>query len=182
MKRTAIALFCLLGLRAWAQQDLGIRNSNYSGIEGSLLNPSSITGTKIKWDVLGFSANVDFANTFLDAPKGSLPFFGVRRIIKGSIDENLFLTRYDPGNPNKVYDVTLNGEIPGPSFFMTVKKKQVIGFTMALRGVANIRDITGNAAQNSFDYLLSGSLWNTTFQDQLDLRQVNFYAGVHYFK
>jgi hypothetical protein len=166
MKKTAIVLFCLMGLRAWAQPDMGIQSGNYSGIQGSLLNPSSIAGSKIRWDVLGFSANVDFANTFLYAPKGSLPFFGVRRIIKGSIDENLFLTRYDPGNPNKLYDVAFTGEFLGPSFFMTIKKQQVIGFTVARRGVANSRDITGNAAQNSFDYLLSGSLLNTTFQDQ----------------
>jgi hypothetical protein len=158
MKRTAIVLCCLVGLRAWAQPDLGIQNGNYSGIQGSLLNPSSIAGSKIKWDVLGASARVDFANTFLYAPKGSLPFFGVRRIIKGSIDENLFLTRYDPGNPNKLYNVALSGELLGPSFFMTIHHKYEIGFTMAVRGMANIRDITGNAAQNAFDCLLSSSL------------------------
>jgi hypothetical protein len=168
MKKTAILLCCLVGLRASAQSDLGIQNGNYSGIQGSLLNPSSIAGSKLKWDVLGASATVDFANTFLYAPKGALPFFGVRRIIKGSIDENLFLTRYDPGNPDKLYDVAFSGEFLGPSFFITVghKHKHEIGLTTAVRGMSNIRDITGNAAQNAFDYLLSNQLWNTTFQEQ----------------
>ncbi|HET6256164.1 MAG TPA: DUF5723 family protein [Puia sp.] len=165
MKRTAIVLLCLLGLRAWAQPDLGIRNSNYAGIQGSLINPGSIAGSKIDWDV-GFSINVDFANTFLYAPQGPLPFFGIRRIIKGSIDENLWKTRYDPSDPNKLYNVAFSAEFLGPSFFMKIKKKHEIGLTTAVRGMANIRDITGNAAQNAFDYLLSGSLWNTTFQEQ----------------
>jgi hypothetical protein len=168
MKRTAILLCFLVGLRAWAQPDPTIQNGNYSGIQGSLLNPSSIAGSKLQWDVLGVSAGVDFANTFLYAPKGSIPFLGVRRIIKGSIDENLFLTRYDPGNPDKPYNVAFSAQFLGPSFFMTIgrKHKHEIGLTMAVRGMANIRDITGNSAQNAFDYLLSSSLWNTTFQDQ----------------
>jgi len=167
MKRTAIAIsLCFLGLCGWTQPDLGVRTGNYSGIQGSLLNPSSIAGSKIRLDVLAFSVNEDFANNFLYAPKGSLPFFGVRRIIKGSIDENLFFTKYDPGNPNKLYSVVLTGEFLGPSFFIRVKKKHEIGLTTALRGVANIRDITGNAAQNAFDYLQASNLWNTTFQDQ----------------
>ena len=166
MKKAAIVLLCLLAQRALAQQNLGIQNGNYAGIQGSLLNPSSIAGSKIQWDVLGFSANIDFANTFLYAPKGALPFFGIRRIIKGSINENLFLTRYDPGNPNKQYNLALNGQILGPSFFMRVNNKHEIGLTVSLRGAADIRNITGNAAQNSFDYLLGSNLWNTTFQEQ----------------
>lgn len=166
MKRTAVLLFCLVALRASAQPDPGIQNDNYAGIAGSLLNPSSIAASKVRWDVLGFAANVDFANTFLYAPKGQVPFFGIRRIIKGSIDENLFLTRYDPGNPNKLYDVAFGAELLGPSFSMTIKKKKTIGLTTAVRGMANIRDITGNAAQNAFDYLLGSNLWNTTWQER----------------
>ena len=166
MKRTAIVLLCLLAGRAWAQPNLGIINSNYAGVQGSLLNPSALAGSKLQWDVLGFSANVDFANTFLYASKSDVPFFGIRRIIKGSIDENLFKTRYDPGNPNKPYDVAFFGQFQGPSFFMRINNKHEIGLTAALRAGASIRNITGNAAQNAFDYLLAGSLWNTTFQEQ----------------
>lgn len=166
MKRTVIVFFCFFGLRALAQQDLGIRNSNYAGIQSSLLNPSAIAGSKLDWDIHLFSVNVDFANNFLYAPKSAVPFFGFQRIIKGSIDENLFQTRYDPQNPNKLYNVSFSGEFLGPSFFMTVKKKHVIGLTTALRGMGNIRNITGNAGQNAFDYLLSSKLWNTTYQDQ----------------
>lgn len=166
MKRTAIVLLCLLALNAYAQPDLGIINSNYAGVRGSLLNPSSLAGSKIQWDILGFSANVDFANTFLYAPKSAVPFFGIRRIIKGSIDENLFQTHYDPGNPNKPYSVAFSGQFQGPSFFMRINNKHEIGLTTALRTGVNIRNITGNAAQNAFDYLLSSNLWNTTYQDQ----------------
>ena len=166
MKRTAIVLFCLMAFRASAQPGLGVQNSNYAGVQGSLLNPSSIAGSAIQWDILGLSANVDFANTFLYAPKSAVPVLGIRRIIKGSIDENLFRTSFDPGNPNKQYNVAIFGQIQGPSFFMRINNKHEIGLTAVLRAGANIRNITGNAAQNAFDYLLSSNLWNTTYEEQ----------------
>ena len=166
MKRTVIVLLCLASIRAHAQQDLGVLNSNYAGIQGSLLNPSSIAGSKLDWDINLFSAQVNFANTFLYAPKSSIPILGIKHIIKGSIDENLFLTKYDPSNPNKLYQVSLQAEFLGPSFFIKIHKKHEIGLTTAIRAVGNIRNITGNAGENAFDYLLSGSLWNTNFQEQ----------------
>jgi hypothetical protein len=49
---------CLL-----AQQNLGIRNSNYAGIQGALLNPSAIADSKLEWDVNVLSGDEVFANT-----------------------------------------------------------------------------------------------------------------------
>ncbi|HEV2353962.1 MAG TPA: hypothetical protein VGR89_06955, partial [Puia sp.] len=150
-KRTVALLVAFLAFRAAAQEDLGIRNSNRAGIQGSLINPSSIAGSPLEWDLHLFSAQVDFANTFLYAKRSQVPFLGIRRIIKGSIDEDLFLTRYEAQDPNKRYQVNFTAEFLGPSFFITVKNKHEIGLTTALRGIGNIRDITGNAGQNAFD-------------------------------
>jgi hypothetical protein len=183
MKGMLMLFFCCGAmLTSQAQHDLGLWNGNYAGIQGSLLNPSSIAGSRLEWDVHFFSVNVDFANNFLYAPKSAVPFLGIGRIIKGSIDENLFLTRYDPQNPNKLYNVTFSGLFLGPSFFVKIRKRHEIGLTTALRGMANIRNITGNAGQNAFDYLLSSSLWNTTFQDQSARVNAMGWAeyGLHY--
>jgi Family of unknown function (DUF5723) len=166
MVKTIAFLLCMLsGLSLLAQQNLGIQNSNYAGIQGALLNPSSIADSKLKWDVNILSWDVSFANNFLVAPKSSLNFLGFKRIIKGSIDENLFTTHFDPQNPNKLYNLTFSTEVLGPSFFIKVKKKYEIGFTMAARASTDIRDISGNMAQNAFDYLLSPGLWNTDLHD-----------------
>jgi hypothetical protein len=165
-----------------AQQDLGIRNSNYAGIQGALLNPSSIADSKLKWDVNIWSVGEVFENTFLYAPKNALPFFGVNKIIKGSIHEDLFLTRFNPQDPDKLYNLTFSAEILGPSFFVKIAKKHVIGFTIAERSYANIKDISGNLAQNSFAYLLQPDLWNTPFHDSTT--RVNAMSwlsyGLHY--
>ncbi len=152
-----------LGLSA--QQLLGIRNSNYAGIQGALLNPSSIADSKLKWDVNVWSVDEVFANTFLYAPKNSFPFFGVGRIIKGSFQENLFQTHFNPQDPGKLYNLSFSAEVLGPSFFAKIAKKHVVGFTISERNYSNIKDITGGLAQNAFAYFLERDLWNTPFHD-----------------
>jgi hypothetical protein len=170
---------CLVG---FGQQQLGIQNSNYSGIQGSLLNPSSIADSKLKFDVNFFSWDVTFANDFLYAPKSALNFLGFKRIIKGAIDEDLFLPRYDNKNPNKLYNVTFSTEILGPSFFIKIKNKHELGLTIAARANANVRDITGNVAINAFDYLVAPVLWNTDFHDNTARMNVMGWLeyGAHY--
>jgi hypothetical protein len=158
-----LVMYCCLF--SFAQQDLGIRNSNYAGIQGALLNPGSIADSKLKWDVNVLSAGEVFDNNFLYAPKNSLNFLGFKRIINGSIHEDLFDTRFDPRQPNKLYNVTLSTEFLGPSFFVKVAKKHEIGLTIEGRAYANIRDISGNMGQNAFAYFLQKSLWNAPFQD-----------------
>src|SRR5579859_2831762 len=166
MKKLIILLLCVVtSVCIFGQQNLGIRNSNYAGIQGALLNPSSIADSKLKWDVNVLSAGEVFDNTFLYAPKSALNFFGFKRIVEGSIHENLFLTHFDPQHPNKLYDVSFSTEILGPSFFVGIGKKYKIGLTVAGRTYANIRDITGNMGQNAYVYLLSSNLWNTSFHD-----------------
>lgn len=149
----------------FAQQNLGIRNSNYAGIQGALLNPSAIADSKLKWDVSVFTVGEVFDNNFLYAPKKSLNFFGIKRIIDGSIHEDLFFTHYTPQDANKLYNVTFSTEILGPSFFVKIAHKHEIGLTVAGRAYANIKDIPGNMAQNAFVYFKEQDLWNTSLQD-----------------
>src|ERR1700691_449467 len=112
MKRMLIILLIMhMVVSMRAQQNLGIRNSNYAGIQGALLNPSSIADSKLKWDVNIISVDEVFDNTFLFAPKSSLSFLGFKKIINGSIHEDLFQTHFDPGNTNKLYNVTFSAEV-----------------------------------------------------------------------
>src|ERR1700691_2179132 len=104
MKKMVLFLLCLhSGLRLLAQQQLGIQNSNYAGIQGALLNPSSIADSKLKWDINILSVDEVFDNTFLFASKSNLSFLGFKKIIKGSIKEDLFSTHFDSQDPNKLY-------------------------------------------------------------------------------
>jgi hypothetical protein len=144
MKKVLAFLLCMHGVVClFAQQDLGIRNSNYSGIQGALLNPSSIADSKLKWDVNVLSVDEVFDNNFLYAPKSSLKFLGFKNIIDGAIHETIFSTHFDPMQPNKLYNLTFSTEVLGPSFFIKIAKKHEIGLTIAGRAYSNIRDISG---------------------------------------
>jgi uncharacterized protein DUF5723 len=183
MKKTLILVLCVhVSLCILAQQNLGIRNSNYVGIQGSLLNPSSIADSKLKWDVNVMSVGEVFDNTFLYAPKSSLNFFGIKKIIKGSIDEDLFYTHFDAQNPGKLYHVTLSTEILGPSFCLKIKKNHWIGLTIAGRAYADIRNISGGLAQNAFDYFQNKGLWNTDLHDnKTKINSMGWLQyGIHY--
>lgn len=183
MKKVLAFLLCMQGaIGLFAQQNLGIRNSNYSGIQGALLNPSSIADSKLKWDVNVLSVDEVFDNNFLYAPKSSLKFLGFKNIIDGAIHETIFNTHFDPMQPNKLYNLTASTEVLGPSFFIKVAKNHTIGLTIAGRAYTNIRDISGNLGQNAFAYFLQNDLWNTNFQD--DRTRLNAMGwleyGLHY--
>ena len=166
MKDFVIFFLCMpVCIYLFAQQNLGIRNSNYAGIQGALLNPSSIADSKLKWDVNVWSVDEVFDNSFLYAPKNAIPFFGVGKIIKGRIHEDLFLTHFDPQDPGKLYNLTFSAEILGPSFFVKIAKKHSIGFTVTGRSYSNIKDISGNLAQNSFAFTYWNQAFGTLFRD-----------------
>jgi len=164
----ALLLVCIavLPFRAMAQYEMGINNSNYSGIDGTLLNPAAGADPKFKWDLNIASASVLFDNNFLYIPKGAVPAFGFKSIIKGIIHTDKFSTYYDASRPEKLYNVTLSAELLGPSIQWALPYGQSVGFHMANRISANVRNIPGATAQNAFDYLRSSALWDTTFSDQ----------------
>src|SRR5690242_18053179 len=121
MKRISTSLL----LMCWyiftnAQQNLGIWNSNYAGIAGSNLNPSSIVDSKLNWDLNVLSANVVYDNTFLFIPRDSLKFFGFKHILDDVFNQKQFITEFSHANPNQEFDVTLSSEFLGPSFMIKV--------------------------------------------------------------
>ena len=182
MKNFFLVLLLFMGQSLLGQQNLGIRNSNYAGIQGALINPGSIADSKLAWDVNVISFDEVFDNTFLYVPKQSLHFLGFRHIIKGAIDENLFQTHYNPENPNQLFNLTFSTETLGPSFFMKLAKKHEIGFTLANRSYVNIKNIPGHVAENAFAYFLETDLWNTEFTDaSTRLNAMNWVQyGFHY--
>src|SRR5678809_770105 len=142
MKKVAIFLLCLHNvIFIYAQQDLGMRNGNYAGIQSVCLNPSAIADSKLKWDINVFSVSTVYDNTFLYIPRDSLHIFGFRKIMYDIINEKQFYTRFKPQNPNELYHVTFSDEVLAPSFMMSVGKQSAIGLTTAQRTYGNINNI-----------------------------------------
>ncbi|HEV2483598.1 MAG TPA: DUF5723 family protein [Puia sp.] len=153
---------CLTGR---AQYDLGIGNSNYSGIPGARINPGVTAGSALKWEVNGLSGDVLYDNTFVYTPKGAVPAFGFKSILKGIVDNQHFATHYAPGDENKLYQFTLSSEIQGPSFRLSLGGQQSIGLDIAARGYVNIRNLPGATAENAWAYLKENDLWNQALSD-----------------
>ena len=166
MKRTITLLLGMyIVLLTNAQENLGIRSSNYSGVQGLFLNPSSMADSKLKWEVNVISVGTIFDNTFFYIPKGSVPAFGFKKIINGIVHENLFENHFDPKNPYKLYNIILSSEVIGPSFYAKIAKNKWIGFSIATRANVNNNDVPGHVAQNAFADFKDQRLWNTTWHD-----------------
>lgn len=147
-----------------AQQHLGIRNSNYAGISGAYLNPSSIADSKLKWDIQLAAGQISFDNDFLYLPKDSLTFLGFGNIIDQIENDGLF-TRYNPGNPNEQFDFSFAAEGMGPSFMFTVAGKHTFGFTSAVREFVIGSDVPGHEAYNAFAEMRDTSLYKIKWSD-----------------
>ena len=104
MKKAAIFLLCLRHvIFIYGQQDLGVRNSNYAGIQSVGLNPSTIADSKLKWDINMFSVSTVYDNTFLYIPRDSLHIFGFKNIINDIINEEQFYTHFNPLFKSRIF-------------------------------------------------------------------------------
>jgi hypothetical protein len=124
---------------------------------------------RYKLDINILSASVLFDNTFLYVPKGAVPAFGFKSILNGIVHTDKFATNYQAAQPNKLYDLTVNAEILGPSFQLALPNRQSVGFTIANRTSASIRSIPGAPGQNASPFFstmvpiagMRGSVSNT---------------------
>jgi len=164
-KWIAVGIGLCLYLCGWAQYDLGVANSNYSGLQGTRINPGIAAGSRLKWEVDGLSLDVLYDNTFVYTPRGAVPAFGFKRILKGIVDNQHFATHYQPGEPGKRYELTLSSEVLGPSFRLSLGEQQSVGLSIAARGYVNIRNIPGTTAENAWAYLGDKDLWNRALSD-----------------
>jgi hypothetical protein len=138
MKRTLLTLvFCSSLLAVHAQEYLGIINSNYAGILGASLNPSSFVDSKLVFDVNLVSGGTSLDNTFLYIPKDDLTFFGFGNL-KNIINDKGYLTRWNPNDPNAPQSLTYSMEGIGPAFMINFAKRHSLGFTPSSTGMRTI--------------------------------------------
>ncbi|MBL0096833.1 MAG: hypothetical protein IPP46_10320 [Bacteroidetes bacterium] len=56
------------------QEMLGIRSSNYAGLQGLGINPSSMIDSRLKWDINIITVGVSLENDYLFIPRKKLNF------------------------------------------------------------------------------------------------------------
>ena len=150
---------------SYSQEFLGVRNSNYAGMQSVFLNPASMVNTKTKWDISLVSAGMFIDNDFFYIPRRQVSPFGFKKMINGIKDNRILSSRYDPQNPNRRYQLVSSGAVIGPSFYLPLNPVSKIGFTIAVRGYTDFHEVPGHVAQNAYKNLRDPGLWNTPWED-----------------
>jgi hypothetical protein len=144
----------------------GVVNSNYAGINSSLINPANMLHSKLYLDVNLVTADVFFENTALYIPRGEYP--------------SSFFLRSDPdmpeyGRDNLPFDYYRNEQrkdfhqnalVMGPSFSIA-RQNDAFGFRTAYRTMASGKFVPYEVVPFSYEGLGYEPLHNINFKDDL---------------
>lgn len=148
-----------------AQERLGLKTSNYSGINGALINPASPTGSYLKWDVNLISLGVFAENNYI--------FVQDANLIKVLRHRNNLVMATNPdnaegaasNNPNQlIADFSQNNGrkfanidafVMGPSAMFRVRR-HTFGIYWGSRVVTSARKVPSSLGYYDLDALNSG--------------------------
>jgi outer membrane protein OmpA-like peptidoglycan-associated protein len=180
MKKTLLLLICIISLftSSNAQDFLGLRQSNYSGIMGSDLNPASIADSRYKVDVLVFGAYLSIYNNHAYFNTKKMPHWWIKSFDSNdpaseqwledsqleklvSVDSTSYYESQGKGqffeidNGNKNRSAFINMELDVLNFMITLNRKRAIGFQIRNRTIFNLDDASPELirlATNDFDF------------------------------
>ena len=145
--RYLIITFCLLvTFSSNAQEQLGLRTDNYSGIHGSLLNPAHNVNSKLSWDInlvgLGLSAHTNYGfieNSNVFHALRNADQVVLREDIENSPAPNQLVADFYRNNRLKY--LTVFGNVMGPSFMVKLKNGHSFGLFTNVRTAFSTHDI-----------------------------------------
>jgi len=127
---------CILWQAAGAQSFIGYGYDNYSGINGVLLNPASIAGSKFKVNVNIISASALAGNNAYELDRSR--FFKLKFSNMSEGDGY-----YKINKPDYKYLYT-NVDILGPSGMFNIDRRDAIGIITRMRTIGNVYNL-GNS-------------------------------------
>lgn len=148
--RYLITLICcfFVGVTMHAQEQLGLRIDNYSGIHGSLINPSHNVTSLFQWDLNIVSAGVSIQTNY-GFIRNTNVFHSIRN------NDNLILLQdvenlntissndlvVDFNKNNKLKYISVFANAMGPSLMVKLKNGHSLGFFTNFRSAASTHDI-----------------------------------------
>ncbi len=160
MKRLLPLIALLCATNIYAQNYLGLRQSNYSGILGADLNPSTIVDNRYQFHMTVVGANVDFYNTYFSSDVGMLGS------MNAFSDSTFFDNHISQNTSQDIHSVYLNNEINGPSFLVSLSDVSALGFTYKLRTYFNLDGVGTPIAQLGLEELKYEDLWRIRIQNE----------------
>lgn len=137
-KITFLFLTAFSSLPLAAQNYIGHRIDNYSGIHGVMYNPASVFDSRMRADInlvsFGVSAGNDYA--------------GLNLTQLGSGEDGFDFEEEVNQNPTDANNFYINTDVMGPSFMFNLSPKSSIGLITRVRGLFNISNISGTLYEN----------------------------------
>lgn len=146
LNKLLVFLLLLSGVNARGQEMLGIRNSNFAGIQGIGLNPASMVDSRLKWDVNIFSGGVSFENDYLFIPKSKLDFMGLGNIVR-QVENKTYLDEFDATKNNIFFSST----IMGPGVMFPITNKHSLAVFVQGRSAISCNGFTAEASKYAYE-------------------------------
>lgn len=140
--RTAALLLmsCIFCGAVFSQSFIGYGYDNYSGVNGVLLNPASIAGSKYKVNVNIISASVFGGNNAYEMDRSKLLSLKFSNLSEGD-------GYYKINKPNDYKFVYSNVDILGPSAMFNLDRRDAIGIITRVRTVVNEYNMSNSLFQ-----------------------------------
>ena len=179
MKKILLATLLIISVStAFSQEFLGLRQSNYSGIMGSDLNPASIADSRFKVDVLIFGGHIGAYQNHMAFNTRKMPHWWTKSLKGETPQSNAWLNEgdldklvsvdsteafkargigqlFELNNNNKNRSVFVNTEFDVLNFMVTLSRKRAIGFQIRNRTMFNVDNVSPELirfATNEFDF------------------------------
>ena len=135
---TFLFLTAFSSLSLTAQNYIGHRIDNYSGIHGVMYNPVSVFDSRMRADINLISFGVSAGNDYA----------GLNLTQLGSGEDGFDFEEEVNQNPTDANNFYINTDVMGPSFMFNLSPKSSIGLITRVRGLFNINNISGTLYEN----------------------------------
>jgi outer membrane protein OmpA-like peptidoglycan-associated protein len=164
-KITLLSLLAFMSAGAAAQEMLGIRPSNYGGLQTLSLNPALMINSRLETDINLISFGTTMENNFIYIPKDQLNFFGFGNIVDTYTDGE-YSDEFDLSTKDETYDMAQQISFMGPSAMFSIKNKHVFAITTGLRSYTGAEGVQGHVAKYAVEGLGYNPLHGQTFHAQ----------------
>ena len=146
---------------SYAQDFLGYANSNYAGVSGIDLNPSSIADSRFKFDMTLIGANISAANNYLGLNKAGRKF-----LLSGNqapFDKAQYIVERTNADRKSMF---VSAQLVLPSFMITLSPKSAIAFTMRARAMGNVDGMEEYLAHQVYSNFRDSSNYKRQFENK----------------
>lgn len=162
MKRLLFLLTLTLSVTCLIAQDMiGIRNSNYAGLQGLGMNPALIQNSRLDIDINLIGVGATIENDFLYLPKDSLKFFGIKNVIEKFGDKG-YLDEFAMSNKDGLYNASASLTVSGLGGMFSIDNyKHTIAITSQARVAVSASNVQGHAAKYAVEGFAYDKLMGT---------------------